>query len=116
MSEPADSHADDSGVDGELIPAEGEHVAEARPLPAIAEARPTTAPVLAPRATLPATVAAASGGFALGVAAFMLMRVLRRPDAARSVARRRRRLIARRRGVDIAASRSFLVDVHMLKR
>jgi hypothetical protein len=116
VSEPGDSQADESGIDGELIPAEGERVADARPLPAIAEARPTATPVLAPRATLPATVAAAGGGFALGVAAFMLMRVLRRPAAARSVARRRRRLIARRRGVDIAASRSFLVDVHMLKR
>ena len=116
MSESGDSHADESGLDGELIPAEGEHVADARPLPAIAEPRPTTAPVLAPRATVPATVAAAGGGFVLGVAAFMLMRVLRRPDAARSMARRRRRLIARQRGVDIAASRSFLVDVHLLKR
>jgi hypothetical protein len=116
VAEPGDSHADESGVDGELIPAEGERVAEARPLPAIAEARPSTAPVLAPRATLPATVAAAGGGFVLGVTAFMLLRVLRRPSAARSVARRRRRLIARQRGVDIASSRSFLVDVHLLKR
>jgi hypothetical protein len=105
----------DEPIDGELVPGEGEAVAEARPLPAVAEARPAT-PVVAPRASLPATVAAASGGFALGVAAFMLLRVLRRPAAARSLAKRRRRLIARRRGVDIAASRSFLVDVHLLKR
>ena len=115
MSEPGDSHADEAGIDGELIPAEGERVAEARPLPAVADASPAT-PVVAQRATLPATVAAAGGGFVLGVAAFMLLRVLRHPAAAQSLARRRRRLIARRRGVDIAASRSFLVDVHLLKR
>ena len=64
----------------------------------------------------PATVAAATGGFVLGVAAFVLMRVLRRPSAARGLARRRGRLDARRRGVDVQATRSFLVDVHLLKR
>lgn len=114
MSERGDGFADEP-IDGELVPAEGEQVAEARPLPLPAEARDAR-PVVARRASLPATVAAAGGGFALGVAAFVLMRVLRRPDAARSAARRRKRLIARRQGVDIAASRSFLVDVHLLKR
>jgi hypothetical protein len=51
----------------------------------------------------------------LGIAAFMLLRVLRRPNAARSVAKRRKRMQAKR-GVEVAASRSFLVDVHLLKR
>ncbi len=115
MAELGDSHADDAGIDGQLVPSEDEQVSDARPLPVVAEARPAT-PVVAARASLPTTVAAASGGFVLGVTAFMLLRVLRRPGAAGSVARRRKRLIARRRGVDIAASRSFLVDVHMLKR
>lgn len=115
MSEPADSSADEPGIDGELISVDGEQVAEARPLPAPFEAQ-SAQPVLAQRASLPATVAAASGGFVLGVAAFMLLRVLRRPSAARSLSGRRNRLLARRRGVDIAASRSFLVDVHLLKR
>jgi hypothetical protein len=113
VSELGDSRADDAGIDGELIA--GEEVAEARPLPVVHEARPT-APVVARRASLPATVTAASGGFVLGVAAFMLLRVLRRPTAARSVAKRRKRMLARRQGVDVAASRSFLVDVHLLKR
>jgi hypothetical protein len=81
-----------------------------RPLPVLAEARVldrTEAP------SLPAAVAAATGGFLLGVTAFMLVRVLRRPGAGRRVAARR----ARKRGdrVDIAATRSFLVDVHLLK-
>jgi hypothetical protein len=66
--------------------------------------------------SVPATVVAATGGFVLGVAAFVLMRVLRRPSAARALARRRGRLAAKRRGVDVQATRSFLVDVHLLKR
>jgi hypothetical protein len=108
-----DSQADETGIDGELVP--DEQVVEARPLPVAAEAQPTAA-IATRKVTLPATVAAASGGFMLGVAAFMLMRVLRRPSAARSVSRRRKRMLAKRQGVDIAASRSFLVDVHLLKR
>jgi hypothetical protein len=62
---------------------------------------------------LPA-VAAATSGFMLGVAAFVLVKVLRRPKSNRLVRRARRR-----RGGDkleIAASRSFLVDVHLLDR
>ncbi|MGI8945098.1 MAG: hypothetical protein ACR2GL_02515 [Thermoleophilaceae bacterium] len=94
---------------------DGELVAEVRHLPA---------PVDAPRgeldrpepATLPATLAAATGGFVLGVIAFVLMKLLRRPAPARSIVRRRRRLIAGRRGPDVADTRSFLVDVHLLKR
>ena len=68
------------------------------------------------RPRCPATAAAATGGFILGVAAFMLLRVLRRPSAARSLSRRRARVLAKRRGVDVQATRSFLVDVHLLKR
>ena len=108
-----DSQADEGGIEGELVPEE--QVVEARPLPVAAGAQPGTAMVTR-KVSLPATVAGASGGFMLGVAGFLLLRVLRRPTAARSVARRRRRLLARRQGVDIAASRSFLVDVHLLKR
>jgi hypothetical protein len=112
VADVGDSRADE-GIDGELIA--GEEVSEARPLPVVHEPQSAT-PVVAQKASLPATVAAASGGFALGVAAFMLLRVLRRPGAARSVSRRRKRMLARRRGVEVAASRSFLVDVHLLKR
>ena len=113
MSESADSFADEP-IGEELVPVEGELVSEARPLATAGGAGEGI--VVAKRATLPATVAAAGGGFALGVVAFMLVRGLRRPDAARSVARRRKRLLARRRGPEIAGSRSFLVDVHLLKR
>ena len=115
MSELGDSQADEAGIDGQLVPVEDEQVVEARVLPAVAEDEGGTA-LATRKVTLPATVAAASGGFLLGVAAFMLVRVLRRPSAARSLSRRRARLQAKRRGVEVAASRSFLVDVHLLKR
>ena len=90
---------------------EGAAQAEDRPLPVLAEARPIER---RPPVSLPAAVAAATGGFLLGVATFVLVRVLRRP-------RRRpgsRRALRSRRGerIDIAATRSFLVDVHLLKR
>jgi hypothetical protein len=98
MAEPADRPA--------LSPAESED----RPLPVLAEARPIERP--AP-VSLPAAVAAATGGFLLGVATFVLVRVLRRPRPARlklgrGVSRRGQR-------VDVAATRSFLVDVHLLR-
>ena len=89
-------------------------MAEGRPLPALAD--PDGGQIAPSRpATLPATVVAATGGFLLGVAAFVLVRVLRRPSPAR-LARRRGRLAARRRGVDVQATRSFLVDVHLLEK
>lgn len=83
---------------------------DVRPLPVLAEPRPVERP---PEASLPAAVVAATGGFLLGIAAFVLVRVLRRP---RSAARLRlRRGASRGRRVEVAASRSFLVDVHLLK-
>jgi hypothetical protein len=62
---------------------------------------------------LPA-VAAATSGFLLGVATFVLVKVLRRPKSNRLVRRARRR--RGRDKLEIAASRSFLVDVHLLDR
>ena len=62
--------------------------------------------------TVPAAIAAATGGFLLGVATFVLVRILRRPRSGVRPAR------ARTRGgkkVDVAATRSFLVDVHLLR-
>ena len=61
-------------------------------------------------AALPAPVLAATGGFLAGVATFVLFR-LRHP-------RRKVRIGGRRSGtkVEIAESRSFLVDIHLLKR
>jgi hypothetical protein len=58
---------------------------------------------------LPAPVLAATGGFLAGVATFVLFRM-------RGSQRKLR--IGRRRGkkIEIAESRSFLVDIHLLKR
>ena len=109
MPEPADRRPDDA----ETI--EGEVVAEVRHLPVPVEHQSTELDSPRP-VSVPATVVAATGGFVLGVAAFVLMRVLRRPSAARALSRRRGRLAAKRRGVDVQATRSFLVDVHLLKR
>jgi len=88
---------------------------ENRNLPVLAsapEARPIerTEPML-----LSAPVAAAAGGVLAGIATLFLARVLR------NGARRRNatvRLGGRRRGakLDVAATRSFLVDVHVLNR
>src|SRR4051812_32313440 len=66
---------------------------------------------------IPAPAVAATGGFLAGIAALVLVRILRR-----SVGRSPRRGVALRRSkrgdrsLEIAGSRSFLVDVHMLKR
>ena len=60
--------------------------------------------------TLPAPVLAATGGFLVGVATFVLYR-LRHP-------RSRRIRVGGRNGkkIEVAESRSFLVDIHLLKR
>jgi hypothetical protein len=90
----------------EALP-EPEREAEVRPLPVLAEPRPIERRV---EVSLPAAVAAATGGFLLGIATFVLVRVLRRP---RPTSLR----LGRGKGkkVDVAASRSFLVDIHLLK-
>jgi hypothetical protein len=74
-------------------------------LPVLAEARPIER---RPPVSLPAVVAAATGGFLIGIASFVLVRVLRRP---KPVSLR----LGRGKKRDIAASRSFLVDIHLLK-
>ena len=61
---------------------------------------------------LPAPVVAAAGGFLTGVATFLLVRVLR----GRGQRTLMRRIKRRDKALQIAGSRSFLVDVHMLKR
>jgi hypothetical protein len=76
------------------------------------EVRPVEAPpmTLAQRVvSLPAPLLAATGGFLAGVATFVLFRM--RPS-------RRKLRIGKRRGkkIEIAESRSFLVDIHLLKR
>jgi hypothetical protein len=83
-----------------------EQGAEVRPLPVLAEPRPIER---RPVVSVPAAVAAATGGFLLGVVTFLAVRVLRRPKAPVL------RLGGRRKRSEIAASRSFLVDIHLLK-
>ena len=87
-----------------------EHEAEVRPLPVLAQPRPIEP---ARPASLPATIAAATGGFILGVTCFLLVKVLRRPRAAQALRIGGGR--GRGRRTEVAASRSFLVDIHLLK-
>ena len=88
-----------------------EHAVEERHLPVLAsEARPIERVQPAP---LAAPAVAAAGGLLAGFVTFVLVRALR--------ARPRRGLFRRRksgteRALEIAASRSFLVDVHVIKR
>ena len=62
---------------------------------------------------MPATVTAATGGFLLGVMSFVLVKILRRPKAAASL--RLGRGGRRGKKVEVAGSRSFIVDIHLLK-
>jgi hypothetical protein len=87
-----------------------EQQADVRPLPVLAEPRPVERAV---PASLPAAVVAATGGFLIGVATFVLVRLLRRPRSAASLRIGRGR--GRGKRVEVATSRSFLVDVHLLK-
>jgi hypothetical protein len=87
-----------------------EHEADVRPLPVLAEPRPIERPR---EIALPAAFAAATGGFLIGVATFVLVKLLRRPRAAASLRLGRGR--GRGKRVEVATSRSFLVDIHLLK-
>jgi hypothetical protein len=75
---------------------------EARPLERVAEPG------------LPAPVVAATGGVVVAAATYLLVRILRRPSRRQAAVRVGR--VRRGRGLEITGSRSFLVDVHMLKR
>jgi hypothetical protein len=76
---------------------------EARPIEPAREQSPLAAPV-----------AVATGGVLAGLATFVLARVLRNGVRRRPAVR----IGSRRRGtkLDIATSRSFLVDVHVLNK
>jgi hypothetical protein len=60
--------------------------------------------------SLPAPAVAAAGGFLMGVVTWVAVRVLRGDRRRSALARRRSR-----KSVEVAATRSFLVDVHLLK-
>jgi hypothetical protein len=88
---------------------------EPRHLPVLASAPEARVIERAPEQQMPlsAPVAAATSGVLAGLAAMALVRVVRGPRRRGAV-----RLGGGRRGkkMEIASSRSFLVDVHMLKR
>jgi hypothetical protein len=102
-------------------PTSEEAGSEVRYLPAPASAASAEAPsarALERRtpAPLPAAIVAATGGFLAGVASFVLVRVLRRRRSQRALGRALGRRRLRRDRVEIAGSRSFLVDIHLLRR
>jgi hypothetical protein len=81
---------------------------DGRPLPVPVRGREPERPS---EAVLVAPMAAATGGIVAGLATMMLVRGLRhRPRRVRVGGRRRGK------GLEVTATRSFLVDVHMLKR
>lgn len=84
---------------------------EVAPVLAASEAR-----VIEPaeQPALPAPVVAAAGGAVVGAVAYMLLRIIRRPARRRAALRLGRG--RRGRALEVTGSRSFLVDVHMLKR
>lgn len=99
MSEPADRSVP--------LP---EPPADERSLPVLAEARPL--PAATEPAPLGAVAAAGAVGFLAGVASWLMVRGLRRPrgtGVARALGRRRKK------GLEVTATRSFLVDVHVLR-
>ena len=92
---------------------------ELRRLPAVVE--PAGPPILEPAGprslaaerapALPVPVMAAAGGFLVGLATWVLARALRPRRRALAVRRSRSQ-----RALEVTGSRSFLVDVHLLKR
>jgi hypothetical protein len=101
------AHASAAG-EGRYLPVPaGEAAVEAAPPRPIERAQPVP---------LPVAVAAAATGFLAGVATFVLVRVLRRHRAERALGRVLSRRGRGRGGLEIAGSRSFLVDIHLLRR
>lgn len=91
------------------------HPEETRNLPVLAPPVAEATPVARPASsTVPAPMAAATGGFLAGFLTFTLMRVMRRRGrpTPRIALRRKRRGEA----LEITGSRSFLVDVHLLNK
>ena len=94
-------------------PSESQELAEVRPLPVLAEPLEARALDRSGPPPLPVVLAVGTLGFMAGVLAWTLVRVLRRPRSSSAVRALGRR---RRRGIEVAGTRSFLVDVHLLKR
>ena len=85
---------------------------EERNLPVLASEARVVEPVR--EAPLAAPAAAAAGGFLAGLVTFVLVRGLRSRPGRRGLFRRRKS--GAERALEIATSRSFLVDVHVVKR
>ncbi len=114
MADPA------SRTEPETAAADSQEASEVRylPVPAVhtaVEGRPARPLERFGGEQLPATVVAATGGFIAAIASFVLVRVLRGRTPQRTPALA---LGGRRRGrrLKVEGSRSFLVDVHMLRR
>jgi hypothetical protein len=88
------------------------HTASFHPVLAGTEARAIEPPA---QSALPTPVVAAAGGAVVGAVAFVILRLLRRPARGRAAVRVGRRRL-RRNSLEITGSRSFLVDVHVIKR
>lgn len=103
----------DLDLDGEILAEEDAEPREATgPVRALPMARQRGAlPVLRPEAGT--AVLAAAGGVLVGAATVAAVRAVTAP---RSGARRRRLLGRRDQRAKVVASRSFLVDVHLLGR
>lgn len=107
---------DELQVDGEVVAEEDAGPREAtdpvRPLPASYEERGgSSLPVLRPEVKTAAV--AAAGGVLAGAATVAVVRAV---SGAASRTRPQRRLGRRRERQNVVASRSFLVDVHLLGR
>lgn len=107
---------DELQLDGEVIAEEdvatGDATDPVRPLPASYEKSGSSLPVLRPE--VKSAAIAAAGGVLAGAATVAAVRAV---SSAASKARAPRRLGGRRRDrQNVVASRSFLVDVHLLGR
>jgi hypothetical protein len=74
---------------------------------------PARRPELLPGLPLPTSALAAAGGFVAGAATLITLRVARRSRLLPGGRRRARRALQKR---NVVATRSFLVDVHLLGR
>jgi hypothetical protein len=102
----------DLEVDGEVIAEEDASPGEAEPVRALPLPYEESAPPVL-RGEVRSAAIAAAGGVLAGAATVAAVRVV---SAAASRPRSGRRLSRRRREPNVVASRSFLVDVHLLGR
>jgi hypothetical protein len=110
VADPPDRHDTPESGDERPLPAPAPRGERARG--EVVDARPAGLLARLEASPLAGPVVAATGGFIVGFATFIAARVLRGGRSSRLGARRRRRALERQ----IESSRSFLVDVHVLRR